>query len=315
MPQDTPFTRRLAKNFRHFKKWAQRRDLSAFRVYDRDLPEVPFVVEWFDGRVHLVEFARRRATEAQTAEQRAQVLESVKETLQVSEDRVFTKTHLPMAWGKAQYGREGEGGTRFPVREQGLQFLVNLSDYLDTGLFLDHRTTRARIRDEAKGKRFLNLFCYTGSFTVYAAAGGARSTTSVDLSNTYLDWAQENLALNHLSGRQHVLQRSDATRWLSDHAGAGGHEAYDLIVLDPPSFSASKKMERSFNVQRDQRPLLEDTFSLLAPGGTLYFSTNFRGFELSVDLGAEVWELTPRSLPEDFHDREIHRCWRIMKPA
>jgi len=199
------------------------------------------------------------------------------------------------------------------VEEQGLKFWVNLGEYLDTGLFLDHRVTRARVREEAKGKRFLNLFAYTGSFTVYAAAGGAKGTTTVDMSNTYLDWAAENLKLNGFAGPKHERIRADVTRWLED-AGREGR-TYDLIVLDPPSFSASKKMSGTFNVQRDQLKLLRSTLALLAPSGILYFSTNYTGFQLEADekLDADFEETTPRSIPEDFHRKDVHRCWRVTR--
>jgi 23S rRNA (cytosine1962-C5)-methyltransferase len=197
------------------------------------------------------------------------------------------------------------------VEEQGLKFWVNLRDYLDTGLFLDHRLTRSRVCAEAAGKRFLNLFAYTGSFTVYAAAGGARSTTTVDLSNTYLDWAADNLALNGFRGAQHQLVRADAAPWIEE-AGAQG-ERFDLIVLDPPSFSASK-MARRFDVQKDHVRLLTATLALLSDGGTLYFSTNFQGFQLDTArlTGTTIEELTPGSIPEDFHFKEVHRCWRLQ---
>jgi 23S rRNA (cytosine1962-C5)-methyltransferase len=324
---DSPFANRLRKNFRHLKRWAERQQTNAFRVYDRDLPEYPFVVEWYDGEVHLVEFQRRRPAEDLEA-LRQEVLAGVLAVLEVPETRVHKKTHLPMPWGRAQYQREGNEGRLFPVTEHGLKLWVNLTDYLDTGLFLDHRATRARVGREASGKRFLNLFCYTGVFTVHAAAGGAKSTTSVDLSNTYLDWAEKNLSANGFTARlveavgdargssrsaggpgTHTLLRSDVTRWIEQ---AQGGERFDLIVLDPPSFSASKKMVGSFNVQRDHVKLLEATLGLLAPTGTLYFSTNFRGFKLEADvLPARFEELTPRSLPEDIHQKDIHRCWRV----
>jgi 23S rRNA (cytosine1962-C5)-methyltransferase len=305
----SPFTNRLQKNFRHFRKWAQRQRISAFRVYDRDLPEYPFVVEWYEGRVHLVEFPRRRPRGDEQA-LRDEVLRGVVEVLDVPPTHVFTKTHLPKPWGQAQYGREGESGDFFEVHEHGLKLLVNLCDFLDTGLFLDHRDTRGRVRAEASGSRFLNLFCYTGAFSVHAAAGGARSTTSVDLSNTYLDWARRNLSLNGYGSQAHRLVRADVTTWVRE-AALG--ERFDLIVLDPPSFSTSKKMLGSFNVQRDHVKLLSSVLALLAPKGTLYFSTNYRGFQLDqAALGARFDELTPRSLPPDIHQRDIHRCWHVQ---
>lgn len=310
---DSPFANRLRKNFRHFKRWAERQRLSAYRVYDRDLPEYPFVVEWYAGRVHLVEFPRRREREG-ASKLREEVFATVVEVLEVEPSLVFTKTHLPQPWGQTQYGRQGEAGKLFPVEEHGLKLLVNLSDYLDTGLFLDHRTTRARVGAQAKGKRFLNLFSYTGAFTVHAGAGGATSTQSVDLSNTYLDWAGQNLALNGLTGKSHALIRADVTEWVKD-AGQGP-DRYDLVVLDPPSFSASKKMTHSLNIQRDHVKLISNTLKLVAPKGLLYFSTNYRGFKLDAAAfkGPTFEELTPKSLPDDIHQRDIHRCW-LVRPA
>jgi 23S rRNA (cytosine1962-C5)-methyltransferase len=312
MPTAADFENRLKKNLRHLSRWAVRAGHTCYRVYDKDVPEFPYAVDWYDGRVQLVEFPRRRAlARGEQDAERAAVLETVSRVLAVPPERISVKTHLPQPWGRAQYGRTGDGGEFFTVVENGLRFRVNLGDYLDTGLFMDHRDTRARVRSEARGKRVLNLFAYTGAFSVYAAAGGAASTTSVDLSNTYCDWAQENLALNgHWDDRQEII-RGDVLQWM-EHAAAEGR-MFDLVVLDPPSFSTSKKMERSFNVQRDQLKLLAQARPLLAPGGVLYFSTNFRGFELKADQlrGLSAQELTPASLPQDFHDKAIHRCWRM----
>jgi 23S rRNA (cytosine1962-C5)-methyltransferase len=311
---ETPFHNRLRKNFRHLRKWAQRNDLTAFRIYDRDIPEYPYVVEWYDGRIHLVEYPRRKSVRDGSLETlREEALEAVRTVLEIPRERIFTKTHQPMPWGQKQYERVDKGGEHFTVREQGLTFWVNLSDHLDTGLFLDHRNTRARVRSEAKGKRCLNLFAYTGSFTVYAAAGGASHTTTVDLSNTYLDWALENLKVNRLDGDAHVLERANALEWLE--AAGGRKDRYDLIVLDPPSFSTSKRMKGTLDIQRDHPRLLALTLGLLKPGGVLYFSTNFTRFTLDEGSVGPVRheELTPRSLPEDFSDTSIHRCWRFVR--
>ncbi|HYO70482.1 MAG TPA: class I SAM-dependent methyltransferase [Archangium sp.] len=309
------FENRLRKNVKHFRKWAKARGLTAFRVYDRDVPEYTYAVDVYADRVHLVEYPRRRALKS-LEEQRAEVLAAVTAVLEVPPERIHVKTHLPQPWGRSQYGRVGEGTERLVVEEQGLKFWVNLGDYLDTGLFMDHRLTRARVRDEAKGRSFLNLFCYTGAFTVYAAAGGASRTLSVDLSNTYLDWAEENLALNKLSDPRHTLLRADAMAWVQDQRQEL-EQTFDLVVCDPPSFSTSKKMQGSFNVQRDHVRLLEGIRELMNPGGVLYFSTNFLGFELKDTAlrGYEaVEELTPGSIPEDFQRQEIHRCWRMVAP-
>ncbi|HWV37968.1 MAG TPA: class I SAM-dependent methyltransferase [Vulgatibacter sp.] len=313
-PVGSPFTNRLRKVAPRRLRQAARDGLSALRLYDADVPEYAFTVDWYAGHAVVTELVRRGFVKAAVREARRQEVErGVMEVLGIPEDRVHWKVRSPKRWGEEQYEKLGERGERIVVEEQGLRFLVNLDDYLDTGLFLDHRLTRARVRDEARGKRFLNLFCYTGSFTVYATAGGARETVSVDLSNTYLGWARDNLALNGLDGPQHHLVRSDVTRWLRQVRG----ERFDLVVLDPPPFSASKKMASTFDVQRDHVALLEDTAALVAPGGAIYFSTNFQGFELAPDPlpGWNFEELTPATIPPDFRNRKIHRCWRISNSA
>lgn len=303
------FENRLKKNAKHRFKWAARQGLTAFRLYDLDMPEWPFAVDWYAGNAHVMEYPRRRQRREGTLDAaRDEVVRAVSAVLALPPEKIFTKTHEPMPWGRAQYGRVAQASTTVQVQENGLTFECNLSDYLDTGLFLDHRNTRRRVRDEAKGTRFLNLFAYTGSFSVYARAGGAAETTTVDLSNTYADWAERNLALNGFDvGPKHRVVRADVLGWLDTAKGP-----FDLVVLDPPSFSSSKKMERRFEVQRDHRHLLSRVLELLAPGGTLYFSTNFLDFTLDARLTPEE-ELTPRSIPEDFR-RTVHRCWRFVRP-
>jgi 23S rRNA (cytosine1962-C5)-methyltransferase len=291
----TAFANRLAKNVRHFSKWAQRRGLEAYRVYDRDMPEFPWAEDMYGDAAVASWFPNRRARASAPP---APELEAI---TQAVGSEPFVKLHVPKAWGSAQYERLGRAHVTRVITENGLRFEVNLSDYLDTGLFLDHRDTRARVRDEVKGKHVLNLFAYTGAFTVYAAAGAATSTTSVDLSRAYCDWAKRNLKLNGLNGN---VICADVLQWLEDAKGP-----FDLIVLDPPSFSTSKRMGRSFEVQRDHVWLLERTRSLLHPQGTLYFSTNFRGFELDASVEGAV-ELTPRSLADDFRPGS-HRLFRF----
>lgn len=300
------FERRLEKNWRHRERWARRQGLTAFRVYDLDIPEWPFAVDWYAGSVHVMEYPRRRQLRDGSLERsRQEVVRAAAQVLAVSAERVFTKTHAQRPWGDGQYQRRSTSGATVLVREHGLTFECNLSDYLDTGLFLDHRTTRARVGHEARGARFLNLFSYTGAFTVHAAAGGAVETTSVDLSPAYGAWTERNLAHNGLEvGRRHRVVTADVLAWLE-----GARGPFDLVVVDPPTFSASKKMDRRFEVQRDHRHLLERVGALLAPGGTLYFSTNYLGFELDARLQPDE-ELTPRSIPEDFR-RTVHRCWRF----
>jgi 23S rRNA (guanine2445-N2)-methyltransferase / 23S rRNA (guanine2069-N7)-methyltransferase len=223
---------------------------------------------------------------------------------------VFLKQRRRQRAG-AQYERQNQKGRMRQVHEGGHRFLVNLSDYLDTGLFLDHRRLRAMIQAEAQGKRFLNLFAYTGSATVYAAAGGARSSTSVDLSNTYLDWAAENFALNKVKTAQHRLVRSDVDEFLAHE-----RQQYDLIFVAPPTFSNSKGAERDFDVQRDHAALLNACARLLAPNGTILFSNHFRKFKMDAAAltGLRVDELTHKTLPLDFaRDKRFHNSWRLSR--
>ncbi len=306
---------RVRKNFRRLQPWARREPTDCFRVYDGDIPEIPVVVDWYAGRLHVSDRSEPLPDDptppSQIASWTARLASAAAEALALAPTELFLKHHRRQREG-SQYERTADAAVWHLVHEHGLTFRVNLSDYLDTGLFLDHRTTRGRVRHEATGRRVLNLFCYTGAFTVHAAAGGAAHTMSIDLSNTYLDWARENLALNALTGPRHTWLRADVCEWLASDQGRG---QFDLIVLDPPTFSRSASMEATFDVLRDQTTLLSDTLTRLAPGGVLYFSTNHRRFRMrpeSLSLGHFV-ELTPDSLPPDMRDRHIHRCWRITR--
>ena len=314
------FENRLRKNAKQRFKWAEKEQVTAFRLYDLDMPEWPFAVDWYAGYAHVMEYPRRKQLrDGSIDEARAEVVRATTAALELPTSKIFTKTHEKRPWGQGQYERLPPGAsTIVNVKEHGLTFECNLSDYLDTGLFLDHRVTRARVRKEAQGKRFLNLFAYTGSFTVHAAAGGAKTTTTVDLSNTYCDWAERNLRLNGIKvtsphpdplpkgeGGNRII-RDDVLAWIEKAKGQ-----FDLIVLDPPSFSSSKKMGRRFEVQRDHRWLVEKARSLLSHQGALYFSTNFLTFELDAKF-RDAEELD--SLPGDFR-RGVHRCWRFVGPG
>jgi 23S rRNA (cytosine1962-C5)-methyltransferase len=312
------FAGRLDKNARHWGKWARRRGFGAWRVYDRDLPEFPLAIDCYAAqdavlglRVHLQEIetgwqqeeAAHRDWLAAVADETARVLGVAGSAVAVKERR---RRH-----GREQHGKTGSRGREFVIAEAGQRFLVNLDTYLDTGLILDHRALRALVRERAANRRMLNLFAYTGSFSVYAAAGGAVSSDTVDLSNTYLDWAARNFALNGLDLARHVLIRADVLEWL-DHALDEGRR-YDLVVLDPPSFSNSKAMADVLDIQRDHRWLIANARALLAPGGELYFSTNLRTFAVDPALAADPGgkEITGETLPDDFRDRRIHRVWRF----
>ena len=323
------FQNRLGKNARHLRKWARRHDVHAYRLYDRDVPEFPVVVDRFDVEggddagttwLQLQEVdSGWQQSEAEHDEWLDAVTAIAAATLDVPVDRVaFKRRGRQRVRGdkSAQHEATGHDGDDLVVREGGHRFLVNLHGYLDTGLFLDHRPLRGIVGATAQGRRFLNLFSYTGSFTVYAARGGAVSSESVDLSNTYGDWAQRNLKLNGIDAARHRVIRDDVFTWLRDAVAAyeaGDRDAVDLIVLDPPTFSNSKAMQGVLDQQRDHPWLLRQCLALLAPGGDLYFSTNLRSFELDplVQQRAHFTELSHRTVPEDFRDRRVHRAWHV----
>jgi 23S rRNA (guanine2445-N2)-methyltransferase / 23S rRNA (guanine2069-N7)-methyltransferase len=311
------FRRRLAKRFKHLSKWARRQGIEAFRVYDRDIPEIPLVIDLYGGWLHAAEYERpHERTEIEHDVWLDKMIEAAALELGVPLNQTFLKVRKRQRAG-GQYEKVDQRHAAIVVKEAGLEFEVNLSDYLDTGLFLDHRQTRAMVRAEAQGKRFLNLFCYTGSFSVYAAAGGAAETTSVDLSNTYLDWTRTNLSKNGFkdAGRHRIVR--DESRAFLEHRAKRGEPPFDLVVCDPPTFSRSAKSETPWDVERDHAGLLELVVRNLAPGGVVYFSTNFRRFHLAVDELSKLYairEITNRTIPEDFRNDRIHRAWRLVKP-
>lgn len=314
------FGNRVLKNEKRLRRWAKKEGVGALRLYDRDIPEVPLSLDrygWGD-EASLVMALYERPYEKDEAEEddwldlmasrAASILDS-------DPAKVHIKTRKHQR-GLGQYERRegGSGSSEFWVEEGGLSFLVNLADYLDTGLFLDHRPTRAMVRAEAEGKDVLNLFSYTGSFSVYAAAGGARSVASVDLSNTYLAWAKRNLERNGFAGSRYPSIRADVRAFLAEAAQAG--RRWGIIVADPPTFSNSKMAESDFDVNRDWPELLDACARLLEPGGRLYFSTNSRRLRWEGARAPLPWEdITEASLPPDFRDRKAHRCWRLSAPA
>jgi 23S rRNA (guanine2445-N2)-methyltransferase / 23S rRNA (guanine2069-N7)-methyltransferase len=309
------FRRRLAKRFKHLAKWARRQEIEAFRVYDKDIPEIPLAIDWYAGWLHVAEYDRPHdRTEIEHEIWLDRMVEAAAAELGVLPGRTFLKARRRQRGG-GQYEKLGDRAATITVREGGLSFEVNLSDYLDTGLFLDHRPTRGLVREEAAGKRMLNLFCYTGSFSVYAAAGGAVETVSLDLSNTYLDWTRRNLAANGFGdSRRHVVVRDEARAFL-EHRARRGEAPFDLVVADPPTFSRSAKSEEPWDVERDHAELLELVAANLAPGGIVYFSTNFRRFHFGADQLGErftIRDITAKTIPEDFRDRRPHRAWRLV---
>lgn len=286
---------RLRKTFRRLHPRFEQRRVGAFRLYDRDIPEIRAVVDWYEGHLVIAEYAREQTEGLPWLETMAQ---AAAQALQVPAGSV----HLRRRRSGERYQRLGRGGARIEVREGDLRFWVNLDDYLDTGLFADHRETRARIRAEAKGKSFLNLFAYTGSFTCAAAIGGASSTTTVDASQAYLDWAGDNLRLNRLPPGERV--RAEVGEFLA-RAGA---RRWDLCLLDPPS--RSDHGGHAFDVQRDHRSLIERTLPVLGPGGVLWFSTNHQRFTPRLE-GLRFTE--EDTVPEDYRNRTAHRAFRITR--
>jgi len=308
---------RLQRMHRHWRRWARRSEVTCYRLYEKDIPEHPLVIDWYDGRALVWAMHRTRdETEPQRARWLEEVEREVREGLDLplprgdEEDRLYFKERRRQR-PTDQYRRAADERREVVIEEQGLKFIVNLSDYHDTGLFLDHRNTRAMVRAEAAHRRVLNLFCYTGSFSVYAAAGGAWESVSVDLSNAYLAWARRNFELNAVDPRRHHLVRADVLEWLP-RAGLKG-ERFDLIVCDPPTFSNSKRMREVLDVGVRHPLLINGCLRLLNPGGTLYFSTNSRGFRLregELDP-CRLEEISHLTVPEDYRNRRVHRCWRV----
>lgn len=305
------FANRLRKNLRHWDKWARRQGITCYRVYDRDLPEFPVAIDRYGQYVHLQEYATRWETDADTVRRwRRDIVATVAEVFQCPRGNIAVKLRQRQR-GTDQYEKLSDQGESFVVTEHGHRFEVNLHNYLDTGLFLDHRNTRRMVEERAAGARFLNLFAYAGAFTVYAAAGGALFTTTVDLSNTYQDWARRNFLLNDMDLSIHTLVRTDVFRFLHDAQRHGSQ--YDLIVMDPPSFSNSKRMQEVLDIQRDHVRLIDGAMALLDGNGELVFSSNRRGLRLDAEVQDRyaVHEISRQTVPEDFRNKNIHRCWLI----
>lgn len=303
------FANRLQKNLKTLGKWARREGIDCYRVYDADMPEYAMAIDLYHDWVHVQEYAAPKSIDPEKASARLyDALAAIPQALNIDKSRVIIKRRERQS-GTRQYERQSAQGQFTQVQEGGVQLLVNLTDYLDTGLFLDHRPMRLRIQKEAAGKRFLNLFCYTATASVHAAKGGARSTTSVDLSKTYLDWARRNLSLNGFSDKNR-LEQGDVMSWLQ-----ANRDEYDMIFIDPPTFSNSKRMEGVFDVQRDHVELLDLAVARLAPGGVVYFSNNFRKFQLDANLAERyaVEDITPQTVDQDFaRNGKIHRAWKIQ---
>ena len=312
------FANRLRKNVKKMGDWAKKEGVECYRVYDADMPEYSFAIDLYqadDKCVYVQEYEAPDTVERGAASmRRLEALSVIPEVFGIPAERMFVRTRRQQK-DASQYEKVDQEHEFVVVREGGYKFLVNFTDYLDTGLFLDHRLTRKRIEEMAKGKRFLNLFAYTGSASVYAAGGGALSTTTVDMSNTYVDWAKRNMSINNLAGPEHGFVREDVLKWLAITASEGKKQ-YDLIFVDPPTFSRSKRMEDNFEVQRDHVKLLKLVAQALAPGGAIVFSNNFTKFKL--DRGAlsefTIEDISRATLPKDFErNPKIHCCYVLTR--
>ena len=321
---------RLANRMRHLSKWGRRQGISCFRLYERDIPDYPAIVDWYadadasdisrdgDAVVWLFERTKDETPEARDAHERDTVSQ-VLEGLDIGRHHAHFKhrgRQRAESGGRSQYERASDERLTKVVREHDLSYEINLSDYLDVGLFLDHRPLRRMVHERCRGKRVLNLFAYTGAFSVCARAGGAAATTTLDMSGTYLDWYRRNLQLNGFDtdASHHALQ-ADCLQWLDQHPTE--QDRYDIVILDPPTFSNSKRMDAdSFSIERDAASLIVHAARFVAPKGELFFSTNARRFTLDTTALPEGFgcrEITNRTVPEDFRNRTIHRCWRLAE--
>jgi 23S rRNA (guanine2445-N2)-methyltransferase / 23S rRNA (guanine2069-N7)-methyltransferase len=317
-PGSKMFGNRLAKNIKQLKSWAEREQVSCYRLYDADMPEYSFAIDRYteyDGKqvwLYVQEYAAPKTIEPEAVQRRrAEALAALPGVTGMPVEQIHLRQRRRTTRGD-QYEKLAESADFKLVTEGGLRFWVNFTDYLDTGLFLDHRVTRARLRADAKNRRFLNLFAYTGSATVYAASGQARATTTIDMSATYLDWAERNLAVNGFSGTEHEFIQADCIAWLE--AAVAERRIFDLIFLDPPTFSNSKRMDDILDVQRDHSVLIDRCMALLAPAGKLVFSTNAQKFKLDGMLGEryKVTDISRATLPKDFErNPRIHQCYEL----
>ena len=313
-PGAADFTARLRKRAKHLGKWARRKGISCYRVYDADLTDYNVAVDRYGDHVQVQEYAPPEHVDPELAARRlAVVMAAAPQVLGVDPERVHLKTRRRQGRGE-QYSRLGEGGAFFEISEGKCAFLVNLTDYLDTGLYLDHRPVRTMLAEQSRDKLLLNLYGYTGTATVHAARGGARGSTTVDRSNTYLGWARRNFTLNGMDARRHELVQADVLPWLKEQRD----RKWDLIYVDPPTFSNSKDAATDFDVQRDHVELLAACMGRLSPKGELLFSTHSRRFKLDrAALETQVWtveELTRQTIPEDFkRSPRIHQVFRIKR--
>ena len=308
------FENRLLKVYKHKSKRAKHLNISCYRVYDHDLPEFPFAIELYEDKIYVAEYRRRHGMSDE--EHEAWLQESfniISDILNLPVENIYSRERKKQSHRESeQYEKQNSAHQSFTIKENGLKFLVNLTDYLDTGLFLDHRITRALVQAESNNKRVLNLFCYTGSFSVYAASGNAASVTSVDLSKTYLEWAKDNFIINRFRDeKKFYFIHADATQYLKTLQP----NSFDLIIVDPPTFSNSKRMKDFFDVQRDHVELINDALSALSENGVIYFSTNYSKFILDEEKikASSIKDITKATTPFDFEGKLKRFCFKIEK--
>ena len=307
------FRNRLEKVYRHLGKQAKRRAITCYRLYDHDLPEFPLCIEIYEQNIYMAEYKRRHGmNEDEHDEWISRSMIVICEVLKVSGENIFLKLRQKKPGRLGQYQKTAERRSEFVVEENKLKFIVNLSDYLDTGLFLDHRVTREKVRAEANNKKVLNLFSYTGSFSVYAASAEANEVVTVDLSKTYLDWAKRNMQLNRfIDLSRYKFIQADVLQYLDTVS----ENYFDIIILDPPTFSNSKRMENILDIQRDHVKLINDCLRILRPSGKIYFSTNYKKFVLEkASIQSSFMEdITKQTTPFDFDGRINRVCYLIEK--
>ncbi len=302
---------RLRNHYRHLRKWAKRTNTNCFRLYDCEIPHYPVIIDFYAGCFSVQFIAPGKDQPAPSDEFSEEVNKILCFVFDIPKENIYWRTRMKSKETR-QYEKQDSSQDFFIVYEYGIKFKVNLQDYLDTGLFMDHRETRQQVAALSKGKRILNLFSYTGSFSIQAAAAGASYTKSVDMSNTYTAWTKDNLRLNDLSLKNNEVVRADCLKFLEDEVWTG--VKYDIIIIDPPTISRSKKMSGLFEVQKDYATLISQALDLLNENGCIFFSTNARKFKFDETLfpNCKFHEITPKSIPWDFHDKKIHRCWKIM---
>lgn len=308
--KSSPLKNRIRKNYRHVRKWAKRSETNCFRIYDRDIKEYPLAIDYYDGHFLVHHFTTARENDQPPPELVDNIVKILQSIFNAAPSSIHWRTRKKRE-KITQYEKLDETKDFFVVYEYGVKFWVNLLNYLDTGLFLDHRETRQLVASLSEGKRLLNLFAYTCSFSIHAAHAGATFTKSVDMSNTYTAWGRENFILNSISLKNNEIVRADCLKFLDEEISS--RIKYDIIVIDPPTLSRSKKMDAIFDVQEDYATLISKALKLLLPDGVIFFSTNSRKFVFDKTLfpSCSINEISNKTLPLDFHDKKIHRCWKI----